>query len=309
MLIVLRSLLRADAPAVPCGSLREFLVAHRASAAGLAPIDQAIVGGFAADRLGYAFAAGYLGALNTLVPDVSETAVVSLCATETGGVHPRAISTTLREAGVGRWRLDGRKRFATLGHEADTLLVVASTAVDTDGKNRLRLVRVAARAPGVTVTRIPDTPFAPEIGHAEIVLDGVLAGDADVLPGDGYDRYLKPFRTIEDAHVHAALLAHIFGVASHHGWPRHVREELLALVAAVRAVALEDPIAPEVHIALAGSLALERRLLDQCAEHWSLVPPEIRARWERDRPLLGVAEKARAARLETAWRLLGVGTP
>ena len=39
--------------------------------------------------------------------------------------------------------------------------------------------------------------FVPEISHAEVELDRVKVSDADVLPGDGYDDYLKPFRTIE----------------------------------------------------------------------------------------------------------------
>jgi hypothetical protein len=167
------------------------------------------------------------------------------------------------------------------------------------------MVRVASTAAGVTRTRIPDTPFAPEIGHAQVALEGVEVRAEDILPGDGYDRYLKPFRTIEDTHVHAALLGFLSGVAARHGWPRRVREELAALVASIRAIALEEPSAAELHVALAGALSLARRLVSETTEHWALVPAEERARWERDRPLLGVAEKARGARLESAWKVLG----
>ena len=41
----------------------------------------------------------------------------------------------------------------------------------------------------------------------------LVHGEADLLPGDGYDIYLKPFRTIEDIHVHAALIGYLVGVA------------------------------------------------------------------------------------------------
>ena len=53
----------------------------------------------------------------------------------------------------------------------------------------------------MTIEDRPPTPFAPEIPHARITLANVTVRDEDVLPGDGYARYLKPFRTIEDTFV------------------------------------------------------------------------------------------------------------
>lgn len=63
------------------------------------PIDRAIRSAYDADRLGLAFVAGYSGALRALVPDAPLK--TSLCATEAGGAHPRAIATRLapREGG------------------------------------------------------------------------------------------------------------------------------------------------------------------------------------------------------------------
>ena len=52
-----------------------------------------------------------------------------------------------------------------------------------------------------------------EIPHAEVGLDRVRVEASAVLPGDGYADYVKPFRTIEDAHVHCALLGYL--VARH----------------------------------------------------------------------------------------------
>jgi hypothetical protein len=37
---------------------------------------------------------------------------------------------------------------------------------------------------------------------------------------------------------------------------------------------------------------------------WSRAPDATRVRWERDRPLLDLAQRVRAARLEAAWRAL-----
>ena len=153
-------------------------------------VEDAVSGGAAADRLGVAFAAGYAAALRALVPDLPRGERAALCATEEGGGHPRAILARFDGATV-----TGRKTFVTGGLDAVRLLVVAR-----DGGDVLRLVSVSARGPGVVFVPLPPTPFAPEVGHAALQLEGA---PAELLPGDGYTDYLKPFRTIEDLHVNS----------------------------------------------------------------------------------------------------------
>jgi hypothetical protein len=265
------------------------------------PIDRALVDAATARSVGEAFLAGYQTALRALVPGLPESVVVCLCATEEGGAHPRAITTALRPDGDG-FRLSGRKKWVTGGTQAKLLLVVASVGADERGRNRLRLARVEPRQPGVAIVPMPPTPFTPEIPHAEVRFDEVRLDASALLEGDGYDRYLKPFRTVEDAHVHGAVLAWLLGVAHRHRWPGEARERLLAIVIALRAIALADPSAPETHLALAGAIELARRAIADTRDHWSLVEPEERARWQRDQPLLAVAERARVARTEAAWK-------
>jgi hypothetical protein len=266
------------------------------------PFDRAFAGGACADRLGFAFAGGYAEALRALVPDLPPGSITALCATEEGGAHPRAIRTRLLATAPGRYELSGRKKWATIASAASSLLVVASTGED-GGKNRLRVVRVRADAPGLRLH--PTTaPFVPEIPHAEVTLDGVIATDADVLPGDGYDAYLKPFRTIEDLHVHAALAGYLIGVARRHGFPHDMQERLLVLAVATRSLAHADPRAATTHAALAGVLDLAPRLVGELEALWSAAPDAEWSRWQRDRPLLQVAGKARAARRDRAWSIL-----
>src|SRR5512133_2896861 len=89
-------LLRTAPAAAECGSVEVWwprqvaLGAHHAS-----PILGAIAGGYAADRLAWAFSAGYQAALRALVPQLPAAALVSLCVSETAGNHPRAIQTSL----------------------------------------------------------------------------------------------------------------------------------------------------------------------------------------------------------------------
>jgi alkylation response protein AidB-like acyl-CoA dehydrogenase len=248
-----------------------------------------MAGGFAADRLGLAFAAGYQAALEALVPGAPGEAR-ALCATEEGGAHPRAIRTTLERDTEGRLWIRGRKRWATLATEAEALLVVASVGTDA----------------AVRIAPMPATPFAPEIQHAEIEIDAAVEEDA-VLEGDGYDMYLKPFRTLEDVHVHGATLGYLVGVGRRSGWPEAALERLAAAIVGAQAIAAAPPEAPETHAALAGLLALTRDVAGDAAL-WERVAPEERARWARDQGLLAVAGRAREARRARAWeRLRGMG--
>jgi acyl-CoA dehydrogenase len=265
------------------------------------PVDRALVCGARADRIGFAFAGGYAAALHALVP-ATVGALTALCATEEGGAHPRAIRTTLVPDGNG-FRLDGTKKWGTIASEAAWLLVVASMGEDAGGKNRLRVIRVPANARGVRITPI-SAPFVPEIPHAEVEFVGVAVPADAVLRGDGYDDYLKPFRTVEDVHVHAALLGYLIGVARRHRLGDDVVERLCALAAATRTLALSDAKAVATHVALAGVLDLVTGVVATLEERWTTAGDE-HARWQRDRALLQVAGKARAARRERAWQLVG----
>ncbi len=264
------------------------------------PVDRAIVGGAWADRLGYAFAGGYQAALQTLVPE--HGGIGALCVTEAKGNAPKHIATTLLPA-KDHFVLAGTKKWATAAPLATHLLVAATTGLDAEGRNRIALVRVAANAPGVTL--VPSSaPFVAEIPHAEVTLDGVVVQASDVLPGDGYSDYVKPFRTIEDAHVHAALLGYLVGVARRHAFPRELVEQLVAAALAVRAVALADPKSQMTHFALAGCIAQVHELVAANERAWAPISDDEHARWKRDRGLLNVAQAARATRRENAWASL-----
>jgi len=279
-------------------------------------VERALWSGFHADRLGYAFAAGYGSALARLFAHASRAqmsastpsqrserplaARTCLCATEAGGGHPRAIATRLDKRG-GALILEGEKTFATLATHSDELLVVASRGIEADGKNRLRVVRVRPDAPGVTMTAREPTPFAPEIPHAVVRFSGVVIEPADMLPGDGYDHWLKPFRTIEDTHVLAATVGYLLGAARANGFSRAAQAELTSLALSLVDVGARDPLHALTHVVLAGLFASAKRTIAALAPEWERAPEDERARWNRDLPLLGIAEGVRAKRTEAAF--------
>ena len=265
-------------------------------------IERAALGGRAANVLGWAFACGYEAALRRLLPSLGKGQLAALCASEEGVAHPRNIRTTLAPRDGG-WVLTGRKSWVTLGAEADVLLVVATVGTDAQGRNQLRVARVPSTREGVSLETASTLPFAPEIGHSRVTLSGVAVAADELLPGDGYDQVLKPFRTIEDAHVLAAAVGWAIGVAMASAWDRAWIERAVSVIVALRAIGAAPPSKPETHVALAGAATLARRLLEEGS--WATAASAVREAWERDRALLDVAARAREARIEAAWRKLG----
>lgn len=264
------------------------------------PVATALRGGFAAPCLAFAFASGYQAALHALVPGLPRDAIAALCVTEEQGGHPKQLQTTL-EGGA----LRGRKTFVTLGRKAQVLLIAAVRGRAEDGRPNLALVSIRAPREGLGYEVQPPGPFMPEMEHAVIELDVVgVAGD-QILPGDGFSDYIKPFRTIEDIHVHLALTGYLVRVARQSAWPREACEDLLGLAVTGAALARLDSRAPPTHLALTAYLRQLRGVIEGCESHWDRCPADERGRWQRDQTILRFAEFARAARTAAAWRDLG----
>ncbi len=272
------------------------------------PLERAVIGGALTDILAFAFAGGYQAALRHMVPSLSNDQLVSFAITEEGGGHPRAICTTLTPADKnpeGGYLLSGHKKWITLAAEATILLIGASIGHTLDGLNQIRLVCVPSNAVGVSIKPMKNIPFVPEISHGEVHLENVKVNPDRILPGDGYTRYIRPFRTIEDIFVSAGFLGFCCRVAADHQWPRNVFEKVSSLMASLHAISQEDANAPETHIALNGFLSMERQFVEEIDPLWERVSRDVRERWNRDKVLLQVAEKLRGVRLDTAWKKIG----
>lgn len=256
-------------------------------------IDIAMRAGLAAPSVGFAFAAGYQCALRRLFPELGSS-LVALCATEADGVHPRAIKTTLADGA-----LRGEKRYVSLGSWAEQLLVIAREPTDVDGRPVLRSVLLDAKAPGLLLTDAPPAKFAPEIPHAALVLDGAVGR---LLPGDGYATVLKPFRTLEDIFVSAAVYAHALRLLRLGEAPQVAIENALSLLAALHALSARDANAPGTHLALAGLLRAGKRFLGSLDPIVAVLGSDAHDNWRRDLALLSVAEEARTQRTKAAWK-------
>ena len=268
------------------------------------PAAQALLGGFDADRVGWAFASGYQAALRALLPELPIAAVAAFCVTEESGNRPRDIRTRIQPLADGRVAIDGAKRWTTLGPHSSLLLVVG--ALPGDGpRPQLKLARVATGTPGMQLLPMPETRFVPEVPHARVQLDGVVVDADALLPGDGYERYVKPFRSIEDIHVTLAVLAYLLREARQRAWPRGFAERLCAALVTLVALSEAAADAPTTHVALAGTLAQAHALYEEAGTLWAQCGDDPAAqRWRRDAALFAVAGTARSQRAARAWERL-----
>ena len=111
---------------------------------------QALLGGFDADRVGWAFASGYQAALRALWPELPADAVAAFCVTEASGNRPRDIGTRFTPLADGSVSITGAKRWTTLGPDSSVLLIVgALPPADEGSRPQLKVARVDAGAPGL----------------------------------------------------------------------------------------------------------------------------------------------------------------
>ncbi|HEX5678362.1 MAG TPA: acyl-CoA dehydrogenase family protein [Alcanivorax sp.] len=271
------------------------------------PVGLALRGGFAADRVGWAFAAGYQSALRQLIQvnggTVEDHELLALCATEAAGNRPRNIETRLVDNGAGGITVTGRKTWTTLGSACTGLLVVGRVDGESD-RPALKIAKVNSHAHGVSLVEKPPLDFVPEVPHVAAVFDGAVP-DA-VLSGDGYSDFVKPFRTVEDTFIALAVQAWLVREGRARQWPASFLESLTASLVGLAAVAAQPADAPTTHIALAGALGSANDLYRQADELWAGEQDAAAERWRRDRPLFQVAGKPRALRAQRAWETVGL---
>lgn len=152
---------------------------------------------------------------------------------------------------------------------------------------------------------MPPTKFVPEVPHAQLRFENVKIAPAEILRGDGYSDYVKPFRTVEDIYVNAAVLAYLVREARRLAWPDTWVERCCSLLLLLEKLAGENPNSAETHLALAGALAIGERLISETDALWKAATPDSAAeRWQRDRELLKVAAGIRTQRTTRAWESL-----
>lgn len=268
---------------------------------------QAIWGGWFSPLCAFAFGAGYQAALKNLFPQFEQNQILSLGISEIGGAHPKAIQTTLKpltglsNTQSGEFVINGKKQWITLADEADIYLIAASTGMDAQNRPQICLVCLPKNSLGLKIEIMPQVDLVPEISHAFLILNEVVVNSAQILPGDGYLNYIKPFRTIEDLHVSAAIVAWITRCALAWNWPKNLVESGLSLLSCAYAISLEPLTSATTHLILAGYWNQFQLWLDKTHSSWESVSEPLYQAWKRDAKLFQVAKTAREGRTAKAW--------
>jgi hypothetical protein len=254
------------------------------------PFELAVAGARLMGTPGLAFLVGYQAALRMLWPS-APLSLGALCATEQRSLRVADMQTRLRDL-----RLNGRKDFVTAGDAADWLLVAARSE-EPGEVPRLSLAVVYPGEPGVRLEKLAPMPLMPDIGHGRLFLDNALC---ELLAGDGWDAYVKPFRTLEDIYVLSAMTAWLYGVGQDCDWPQTLQLRLLALLAGCAEVSRQAPNNPAGHVLLGGLFAQFDGLKAEVNQALADGPPQWAAMWQRDQAVMELAAGARGKRLAKA---------
>jgi hypothetical protein len=256
----------------------------------VSPFELAVAGGRLMATPGLAFLVGYQAALRMLWPS-APLSLGALCATEQRSLRVADMQTRLRDL-----RLSGRKDFVTAGDAADWLLVAARSE-EPGEVPRLNLAVVYPGEPGVRLEKLAPMSLMPDIGHGRLLLDNALC---ELLAGDGWDAYVKPFRTLEDIYVLSAMTAWLYGVGQDSDWPQTLQLRLLALLAGCAEVSRQAPNNPSGHVLLGGLFAQFDGLKAEVNQALADGSPQWAAMWQRDQAVMDLAAGARGKRLAKA---------
>ena len=261
----------------------------------------------AQERTAWAFAAGYLEAVHALVPRTEGTRAV-LCVTEAGGNGARAMKLSL-DAEHDGFRANGAKSFVTLGAGAEAYVVLGNAGARGDGQADLRAFVIPRDRAGLSLVPGTTTSFVPELGHAELLFEGVSIDAGELLAGPGW-AYARRFRVLEDVYVEAAVTAMVLRWALAHGWSAELRSDLYAALRWRERFAAElvpAPLATRLPPASLLELDAAQRSLRTLFGALPLggLDAETKDAFVRDQKLFALAARARTVRATKARERLG----
>ncbi len=261
------------------------------------PVTRAVQAAGTATTLGGAFAVAIQAALSHALPGSCHGRLGAVAVSEDGGSSPNRLAATVSLM-QGKHRLTGAKAFVTLGSLAPLLFVVAADASAASVRGALRVCIVEADATGVERTRLPSSEMAPDLPHARITFD--RSPVRELIAGDAYEHFMKPFRLLED--LYASLCALAFLLALKDFDARLEAHEAHAALARLVALMRLELRSPGSHLRAEAALEAADRVFDM-TDGWFASCAQ-RAAWQRDRPLLRVGSAARKRRAERAAETL-----
>ncbi|WP_342619494.1 hypothetical protein [Rhodoferax sp. GW822-FHT02A01] len=257
-----------------------------------------------ADRLAWAFFSGYQGAIQAAFPNLAEAGeVVAFCANETGRKVTEITTKVDHRSGIPH--LHGQKSWALSGVENLALLVLARRSDGPQkGAGSLVMVKLPSSSFGVSWGVARSQAVVPELSHSEVRFDSVRLDTAQLVPGDGYSEFAKPFRVLEDVFVSGCTLAYLLAEAQSGKWATNWCQRCIAAIAMLQVCTRLDPKDIHTHILVSGSLSFASNVIQESEGHWQTEQGVAHHRWLRDRQILLQGKEARRMRAVGSWERL-----
>lgn len=273
--------------------------------------DQRIVwAAWHAQSVGAVFLFAYQEALRKLVGQ-SVDVPAALCVAEAVGTKPYQIQSRLAVGADSQLICSGEKSFVLGGACARSLYVWCKDERDSSF-NHADAVKTCLVKVGVSGREIDFRPcimpfsIVPDLPHASVRFEAVRVNENDVLPGDGYLDYVKPFRWWEDCAVSLGLTSWLLAQGIRQGWPGRVLNSILCVVFELSDL-LENNQADEVsYLRFENIRQRLGELMKMTEALWLPDSKDMYEMWVRDRSILKVGGQARALRFQKSMESLGL---
>lgn len=254
-----------------------------------------------ADRRSASSIAGHQAAIRRLFPATPANAICAFCISEERGPHPKYINSSLTpgDSSAQTYWLNGSKKWGSVAPDADLLYVAASVGRDGD-QNDLRMVALPADRVGITFDLEPYVDYGTEMRIADLAFADVEVHANEIIAGDAYTTFIKPFRLIEDVYNTAGTQIGMFRLGLDHGWSDEQMETLLGLISRAAEVSSTDMASPSSILLLTDYLRASDQFWTNTWHSWA-APDQVIEAWSPDRGLLDVAARARETRRQRAW--------
>lgn len=266
------------------------------------PFKKALIGGFMSQQFSFAFMSGYQAALEKMFPNIAPNELKALCVSEKKGGHPKTMETTLIDN-----RVNGLKTYVTAGTDVAHLLVQCKTEKEENGRPLFKIVHIPSTAKGIEITNFElpmmkkGEPMMKEVKHGKLLLNNTEVRERQILEGNGYVDFTKPFRTLEDIHVGVAYQAMLLRQAIEYNWDADLRDQLLLNLHTLKYLDTLPPSAKETHLLLTANDQnfedLQPTINENLAKH---APFPFKENWALNKRIIFMSEKLKATRLEKA---------
>ena len=288
-----------DKPIKLYSNTKEWAVDYYKIVKPMEPIDRAIFGGFQVQQFSFAFMAGYQAALEQMFPTVAPNELKALCVSEKDGNHPKAITTLLTDN-----KITGLKTYVTAGSEVKHLIVLCKTDEVLNDRPVLKMIYLPNPTESIQISDF-ELPFMQEVKHGKLSLNGAKINSEQILEGDGYTDYTKPFRTLEDICVGAAYQAMLLRQAFDCNWDADLRDKIVLNLYTLKNLIKMPYLDSETLLLLAAQEQHFETLLPEIekniASHSS---SQFQSDWEKNKKVLSMAKKIKAIRLAKARETL-----